>query len=128
DRIVVIGDGLMTAGAERAALEAAMKRFARVDVVLAGGIRDDDLAAALVRAGHPAGAVLDLADDDAVAALGQPVLVDVPIEIAGASWTYPSKLATARAGTSAMVYARLAKPAQTIDVAVGGKHKSLALL
>jgi len=45
-RVAVIGDGVVTAGLDTAALAAAVKKRgpARVDVILAGGIRDDAAA------------------------------------------------------------------------------------
>src|SRR5204863_9859374 len=77
-RVVIVTDGVMTAGGERAQLEAALKRFERADIVLAGGIRDEDLAAALARASKHAGTVVDLADggEQIAAALAEPVLTD----------------------------------------------------
>ncbi len=70
-RLVVVTDGVITAGAEHAELEAAVRgvKAERVDVVLAGGIRDDAAANELVRAGAGhAGAVLDLDDGSGVVA------------------------------------------------------------
>jgi hypothetical protein len=132
-RVVVVTDGVITAGAEHAELAAAAKAIGaeRVDVVLSGGIRDDGAAGELVRTGKAhAGAVLDLDDGDAVVAdeLSQPVRVDVPIEIPGATWVYPRTIATARAGTSTMVFAQLAQPQQTLEVVVGGQHRSMPML
>jgi hypothetical protein len=131
-RVVVITDGVMTAGDERAALiedVKKLKKVDRLDVIVAGGIRDEELAGALVHAGLPhAGAVIDLDETDVADALGAPVLVDVPIDIAGAQWIYPHTIATARPGTSTMVYARLTKPAQTIDINIGGKTRSYGIL
>ncbi len=133
-RVIVVTDGVITAGLEHAALATTIKHLAKVDrldVVLAGGIRDDQAASELVRAGLPhAGAVLDLDTGvDAVAsALAEPVRIDVPIEVPGATWVFPRTLASARAGTSTMVYARLAKPAQSLDVVVGGASHRIALL
>jgi hypothetical protein len=65
-RAVLIGDGVITAGVEGRDLQARVAQLARagverLDVVLAGGLRDERAAALLVRAGLPrAGAVLDL--------------------------------------------------------------------
>jgi hypothetical protein len=135
-RVVIVGDGVMTAGADRAGLEAAIKglsakKVERVDIALAGGLRDDELAGALVHAGLArAGAVLDLdgGATEVATALGEPVMTDVPVEIAGADWVYPRTIPTVRAGTLAMVYARLGKPAQTLDVTIGGQHQQIAVL
>ena len=130
-RLVVVTDGVITAGAEHAELVAAVKaaKAERVDLVLAGGLRDDAAAAELVRAGtERAGAVLDLDDGAGVVAtaLGQPVRVDIPVAVTGAAWVYPTTIASARAGTSTMVFARLAQPARDIDLLVGNEHRHIA--
>ncbi len=131
--IVLVGDGVITAGLEHGELAAAVKRTGadRIDVVLAGGMRDAHAADELVRAGLPhAGAVLDLDGDiaEVASALAQPVALDVPVEVAGASWVFPRTLPTARGGTTAIVYARLVKPAQTIDVTLAGRTQHVALV
>jgi len=131
-RLVVVTDGVITAGAEHAELVAAVKaaKAERVDIVLAGGLRDDATAAELVRAGSEhAGAVLDLDDGAGVVteALAQPVRVDVAVEVPGAAWVYPTKIASARAGTSTMVFARLAQPARDVELVVGGEHRHVAV-
>ena len=133
-RVLVVTDGVITAGAEHAELAAALKQLAgvqRVDVALAGGIRDEAAIAGLVKTGLPhAGAVLDLdqGTDGVVAALGEPVVTDVPVSVAGATWVWPKTISSARRGTSTMVYARMAKPTQQIDVSVGKVHHQLSLL
>jgi outer membrane protein OmpA-like peptidoglycan-associated protein len=134
-RLVVVGDGVITAGAEGSELGARVKQlagavtgagFERLDVVLAGGLRDERAAALLVRAGLArAGAVLDLDTDAVAAALGEAVVTDVPIEVPGAAWWYPRTLASARAGTAVMVYVRLPRPAASIDVIAGGRRRTL---
>jgi hypothetical protein len=131
--VVVITDGMITAGRERPELVDQLKARAdieRVDVVLAGGLRDAELAGALVRTSSHAGAVLDLDDhaEQVARALGERVAVDVPVEVSGAIWTYPHTIATARPGTTAVVYARLAAPARTLDVRVGGEHRQIAVV
>jgi hypothetical protein len=131
-RIVIVTDGVITAGAEHADLATAVAhtKADRLDVVLAGGIRDADAAGALVHAGLAhAGAVLDI-DEGAgtiASALGQPVMTDIPVDVAGATWVYPRTIATARPGQTTMIYARLAKPARALDVSLGGHRSSLAL-
>ncbi|HUJ62882.1 MAG TPA: VIT domain-containing protein [Kofleriaceae bacterium] len=130
-RVVIVTDGVVTAGDDRAALTARVGALAaeRVDVVLAGGIRDSDLAGALVHTKRP-GAVLDLdaGAGEVATALGQPVMTDVAVEVPGAIWSYPHAIASARPGTSAMIYAQLAHPASTMDVVIGGKHRTLPLV
>ena len=134
DRIVVVSDGVLTAGPTGAELSSAVSALAatharRLDVVLAGGIRDDAAATALVRAGLPhAGAVLDLEADGGVAVaheLLEPVQLDVAIDVPGAAWVYPRTLPTARTGQRTMVYARMASPAQSVQVVIGGKTQPM---
>ncbi len=132
-RVLVVTDGVITAGAEHAALAAAVTKLGieRFDVALSGGIRDEAAIASLVRAGLPhAGAVLDLdgGTDAVIAALGEPIKTDVAISVPGATWFYPKTISSARRGTSVMVYAKLAKPQQAIEVIVGGDHRTMSLL
>ncbi|MCX5745331.1 MAG: AgmX/PglI C-terminal domain-containing protein [Proteobacteria bacterium] len=131
-RVVVVTDGVVTAGADTPALIETIKHLPidRLDVVLAGGLRDERLAASIARAGLPhAGDVYDL-DRGAQAVtvgLGQPVMVDVAIEIPGATWVYPRILPAARPGSSQLVFARMAAPVQSIDLKVGGVTRTLGL-
>jgi outer membrane protein OmpA-like peptidoglycan-associated protein/uncharacterized protein YfaP (DUF2135 family) len=125
-RVVVVTDGVITAGLEGQELAAAVAatKAERIDVVLAGGLRDDAAASRLARAGSRPGAVLDLERDPVATALAETVATDIAIDVPGASWVFPRKIASARAGTKVMVYARLAKPAASIDVALAGIHRS----
>ncbi|MBL0215520.1 MAG: AgmX/PglI C-terminal domain-containing protein [Myxococcales bacterium] len=131
ERLVVVTDGVITAGPDTSELVATLKQLPvqRVDVVLAGGIRDEHAAAAIARAGLPQpGDVFDL---DAGAAgvaigLGEPVLVDLPIEVAGASWVYPRRIAAVRPGSTVMIYARVKSPATGFGVAINGKARPVA--
>jgi len=131
-RLVLLTDGVVTAGAEAAELAAAAKRLAgveRIDVLLAGGIRDEELAGALARASSRPGAVLDLERglEDAVAALGERMLTDISIDVVGAAWRYPAKIASARAGSRVMVYAQLRSPAGTLTATINGHRRSVAI-
>ena len=126
-------DGVLTAGVDGEQLIAKTKALAaakveRIDVVLSGGIRDEALATQLVTAGLPrSGAVLDLDAGlgEVAGGLGERVLTDIPVEVAGATWVYPRVIKSARPGKRTMVYAKLAKPAQTIDVTIAGKRRSV---
>jgi tetratricopeptide (TPR) repeat protein len=135
-RIAVITDAVITAGAGPAELAVRIGELGkrrgtqRLDVLLTGGIRDEAAAATLVRALARPGAVLDL--DAGVAevarALDERVLVDVAIDVPGAIWVYPRMIPSVRSGTRVMVYARLARPAQTFDVVAGGAHRAIGLV
>jgi outer membrane protein OmpA-like peptidoglycan-associated protein len=126
-RVAIVGDGVITAGAEGKDLQAAVARLAaagveRIDVVLAGGLRDDRAAALIIDAGLPRpGAVLDLDIDPVATALGEPVAADVAIEVAGATWVYPRRIASARAGAKLMVFARLPGPVAALATATGAR-------
>ncbi len=110
-RIALITDGVVTAGLENAPLVEAWKQAlpARVDVLLAGGVRDETTAKSLVRAGTRAGDVFDFDDQlsEIETGLGESVRTDVPVEIAGAAWFYPHVIPSVRTGTHVMVYARM---------------------
>jgi tetratricopeptide (TPR) repeat protein len=133
ERVVILTDGVVTAGVAGKALatkvkELATKQVARVDVIMAGGIRDQALATTLVTAGLPrTGAVLDLDQQlsEVVAGLGERVLTDLTVEVAGATWVYPRTIRSARPNQRTMVYARFDKPQPTIDVTIGQHHRSI---
>jgi len=128
-RIAIIADGVVTAGLEGAALASAIRTLGpeRVDVILAGGIRDEHVATALSRVGTRPGDVFDLDRElePIASGLGEVVRVDVPIEVAGATWFHPHTLASLRPGTKVMVYARLAAPASTFAATIGGSQRTV---
>ncbi|MDB4959100.1 MAG: putative signal peptide protein [Myxococcales bacterium] len=131
-RVVIVTDGVVTAGPATPALVGAIKKLPidRLDVVLAGGIRDERLAASIARAGLPhAGDVYDLdrGIQTVAAGLGEPVMVDVAIEVPGALWVYPKTIPAARPGSSLMVYARMPEPTKAIDVVIGGTKRTVVL-
>jgi tetratricopeptide (TPR) repeat protein len=132
-RIVMFGDAVVTAGAAPDAIVAQLRQLRgveRIDVVLSGGIRDEGLAGQLARAARRPGAVLDVDGGiaDVVAALGERMLADLAVDVRGADWVYPRTLASARPGSHAMVYARLVRPASSLDVAIGSQRRSLTVL
>ncbi|MCE9573353.1 MAG: hypothetical protein K8W52_09365 [Deltaproteobacteria bacterium] len=116
DRVIVVTDGVATAGASEAAdlgakVAALAPRADRLDVVLVGGIRDEAAAKALAR-GHLAhdGTVLDAASGTAEVArrlqLGTRSSVEVAVD--GATWSWPRTLDGLQPGDAAVVYAALA--------------------
>lgn len=122
-RVIVITDGMATAGAEAAALPAAVLGTSaeRLDVVLVGGIRDASLAATLARAGLPrAGAVLTMDHGPAEVArrLSLATVMQVPISVPGSTWSWPTHLPAAQPGDRVVVFARMAK-AGPLAVQVG---------
>ena len=132
-RLVIVTDGVLTAGPETPELTAAIKKLPveRVDVVLAGGIRDERLASAVARAGLPrAGDVFDLDRGVSTVASGlaDPVLVDIPVQVPGATWAFPKTVSAMRPGNTVMVFAKMAKPTQAIDVYLGNERHTLGIV
>jgi hypothetical protein len=131
-RLVLLGDGVITAGAKPEQVVAAVKTLGveRVDVVLAGGIRDDQLATQLVRASKRPGAVLDLDAGVAgvAAGLAERMLVDLAIDVPGATWVYPRTIASARPSERVMVYARFGKPTQAFAATINGQRHQMKLV
>jgi tetratricopeptide (TPR) repeat protein len=128
ERVAIITDGVLTAGDTPNIKALAEKQVARVDVVLAGGIRDQALATSLVTAGLPrSGAVFDLDRSiaDVAVGLGERVLTDIDVEVAGATWVYPRKIDSARPNQRLVVYARFDQPQQTIDVKIGKSRRAV---
>jgi Vault protein inter-alpha-trypsin domain len=136
DRVVLITDGVATAGSTEAAelgkdVAALGPAVRRLDVVLVGGIRDRDAAAALAR-GHLAadGAVLDgdAGSPEIARRLGLATRSEVAVAVDGATWTWPARLDGVQPGDSAVVFAQLgAKAARSARViaTVGGRRVTL---
>ncbi|MDG1482453.1 MAG: VIT domain-containing protein [Myxococcota bacterium] len=118
DRLLLISDGLPTAGATtldalRPALAATGAR--RLDVLLAGGIRDADTPTGLARGVLVAdGVVCDLETDCLVEKLEQATRSGITIDLPGAAWVWPSTIDGAQPGEEVLVYAELPadQPAQ----------------
>jgi tetratricopeptide (TPR) repeat protein len=131
-RIAIITDGVVTAGPGGAALAAAIRTLGagRIDVILAGGIRDEQVATALSRAGGRPGDVFDLDGEIAAIAsgLGEAVRVDVPIDVAGATWFHPRTLPSLRSGAQVTVFARMASPASSFAVTIGGSRRTAEVI
>ncbi len=130
--IVVVSDGVITAGKQPRELADTIGKLDadRLDIVLSGGIRDDRLAASLVRILAHNGDVFDLDRDlaDVIAGIGESVAHDVKLDVRGATWVYPRTLRSARAGTPVIFYARMAQPAQLLDIAIGTQHVSVPVV
>jgi tetratricopeptide (TPR) repeat protein len=127
-RIVVVTDGVVTAGAAADALPALAKQLAghgveRIDVALAGGIRDEQTAAAVAHAGLArTGAVLDLDKGvpEVARRIGLAVRTELPVAVDGARWVFPRTIAAAQAGDQVTVFSRQAARAQQLALTVAG--------
>ena len=136
-RVVVVSDGLVTAGVEGDALVAKVKALAavgvrRLDAVGVGGLRDRALLRRLV-AGVllEEGTVVDGGDGGeaalsrAVAKLGAPARSGLVVEVPGATWVWPRQLDGVQPGDTVIVVAELPAKARA-QVKVGGLEVVLA--
>ncbi len=134
-RVLIVTDGVITAGVEADKLKDAAKLLAgkgvdRIDVALAGGIRDEAAATTLTQAGLPhTGAVLDLerGTTDVARRVGLAVGTQLAVAVSGASWVFPRTIAAAQNGDEVTVFARRdpqGRGGMTLDIA--GSKTALA--
>jgi len=125
DRVVVITDGMITAGKrEPAALRAALQRMAtagtrRLDVVAGGDRRDDEVLRTLVTSELPqSGVVIDAASSPEAIALRlvRPTAPPTEVRIAGAKRVWPAVLRGVHAGDAALVYAEVEGSTRSLSV------------
>ncbi|MEZ4367319.1 MAG: VIT domain-containing protein [Kofleriaceae bacterium] len=117
ERVLLIGDGVATAGADDAGRLAAARALGargarRLDVALVGAIHDRAGARALAAAGlAEAGVVVEVGGAVGGAELARrlslPVRSDLTIAVDGAAWTWPTTAAQAQPGDELVVYASL---------------------
>jgi Vault protein inter-alpha-trypsin domain len=127
-RVVVVTDGVVTAGARPEALPALARQLAargvtRIDVALTGGIRDGGAAAAIARAGLAhTGAILDLdrGPGEVARRIGLAVRTELPVTAEGARWVFPRSIEAAQSGDEVTVYVRRDPQAQQLAVTVAG--------
>ena len=132
-RVVLVTDGVVTAGAKLEALPALAKQLAgsgvdRIDVALVGGIRDDQAAAAVAHAGLAhTGAILDLDQGapELARRLGLAVRTELPVTVEGARWVFPRTIEAAQAGDEVTVFVRGA-PAQQLALTIAGTRTLLS--
>jgi TonB family protein len=115
-RIVVVGDGVATAGeTDSQKLKAKVESLrsggvTRLDAIAVGGIRDDGFLRGMVRGVLDRdGVVLDakLGPEALARRLGEATTSGVPVTVAGASWSWPKTLDGLQAGDEVMVFAKI---------------------
>jgi tetratricopeptide (TPR) repeat protein len=116
-RLIVVTDGIATAGATGAALTKSVLALRdagveRMDMIVAGGIRDEAALTQLTTAGLARdGVVLDL--DHGIGALAARLMnATVPrvrVSVPGSAWVWPTELKGMQPGDQALVYAQLDK-------------------
>ncbi|TMQ12701.1 MAG: hypothetical protein E6J91_20370, partial [Deltaproteobacteria bacterium] len=133
-RIVMVTDGVVTAGVKTDGLGALVKQLAgrgvdRIDVALTGGIRDDEAALALAHGGLAhTGAILDLDQGvgEAARRIGLAVRTEIPVAADGARWVFPRAIAAAQSGDEVTVFVRRAAQAQQLGLAIAGTRMALS--
>jgi hypothetical protein len=115
-RVLLVGDGVVTAGATDAAAlkerlrdlsEAGMRRF---DAIVDGGIQDAALLRQLVRGAAPSdGVLLDTRIELAavVDRLERATRSGIGVDVPGAEWVWPATLDAVQPGDEVLVYAQL---------------------
>ena len=127
-RALLLTDGVPTAGptegnafkAELASLREA--GVERLDVLVAGGIRDESLLRALVVGGLPRdGLVLDgdLAPRALAERLGQGTTSRIAVRVPGARWSWPATVSGVQPGDDVLVYASL-PPGAPFEIELAG--------
>jgi hypothetical protein len=128
ERVVVIGDGIATAGTtDPSALATTVASLAgagvrRLDAIAVGGLRDEPLLGRLAAAGLPTmGVVVDggQAWPEIERRLSHAPLAPVRVQIPGATWSHPTELRSVLPGDEAHVFASL-DPAATMTVSLDG--------
>jgi hypothetical protein len=126
-RVVIVGDGVATAGETDAQkLKEKVERLRaagveRMDAIATGGIRDDAFLRTVVRGVLDRdGVVLDakLGADALARRLGEATSSGVPVKVEGATWQWPRTLDGLQAGDEVMVYARV-DAGKPVKVSIG---------
>ncbi|MBL4635540.1 MAG: AgmX/PglI C-terminal domain-containing protein [Kofleriaceae bacterium] len=112
DRLLVIGDGISTAG--EAELGKVAKNLpqaiSRIDALLVGGIRDRESAARMVRGTRSHDGVIlrdDFSDEEIVRRLGD-ATATIKVSIEGAAWNWPNTVNGVQPGDEFIVYGAFA--------------------
>jgi len=127
ERAIIISDAVVTAGDDDgAALIAAARALPvdRIDVVLVGGIRDDDTAGQLaLGAAARDGVVLDgdLEPRELAQRINQSTVSGIDVSVPGADFVWPRRVDGVQPGDQFLVYAELPKAAAgSMTVHLGG--------
>ncbi len=123
-RVVLVSDGLVTAGLDGDELIAKVKALAavgvrRLDAIAVGGLRDQDQLRRLVAGVLPEeGTVIDGSGsavvDNAIAHLSQPAKSGLKVELSGATWVWPSTLNGVQPGDDVLIVAEIRSPTKAV--------------
>ncbi len=125
DRVLVVGDGVSTAGSEDLGEQAKAlpQGIKRLDVLLVGGIRDRDAAQRMVQGTRALDGVVladDLSDEEIARRLGDATST-ITVGVAGAAWVWPTQFKGVQPGDEILVYAGYkGKAAASVQLQVQG--------
>lgn len=122
-RLLLVTDGITTAGEEKLGETLRGSSFQRLDVMMVGGIRDKDRMEVLVgEALAQEGAVLDsdLSPRELARKLGLSVNSGIDVSVKGARWVWPTTLDGVQPGDERLVYAEIPKPGKDVAISLGG--------
>ena len=138
DRLLLVTDGVATAGKVQAdrlreAARGLRQRFKRIDAVMVGGIRDEELLRKLVRGTlEQDGATLDgdRPAEELARRLGQTTVSGLELDVPGARWVWPSRLDGLQPGDEVLVFADLPPgklvEGQPVTISISGPFKQKA--
>ncbi|MCW5867355.1 MAG: hypothetical protein KIS61_08810 [Candidatus Eremiobacteraeota bacterium] len=124
DRLVIVSDGVNTVTQAQPHL----KNFARLDVIMVGGIRDSQTLQPL--AYQRKGYILDGEKPvtELVQRLQSPSASSIQVAVKGADWVWPNRLDGLAPGEERVVYAHLHQPTQEAEVSLGGQSYKQSLV
>lgn len=121
-RLLLITDGMTTAGKMELADSLKTSKLDRLDVILVGGIKDREKMNSLVDAAlKTEGVVLDgtLPIAQIAERLRLSVTSGLDVQIPGADWVWPTTLDNVQPGDERLIYARLTKPSDQFQIKMG---------
>ncbi len=129
-RILLVTDGIATAGkAEVVDLQATVEELGkaglkRLDAVVDGGLRDEDVLESLTTSLSTSGIVVDgaLGSGQIVAKLTKATYTNVQVTVPGSTFVWPSHVSGIQPGDEVLVYADLPEDA-AMTVALTGEEK-----
>ncbi len=130
-RLLVVTDGISTAGPEEFAKALEGSSLQRVDVLLVGGIRDKEKMEKLAGVALPqhGGVFSDqLAPSRLADKLSLSVSSGLDVSVEGANWVWPQTLDGVQPGEERLVYAQLTKPGKELAVSLEGRSPSKVAL
>ena len=131
DRLLILTDGITTAGPESLTEDWQSPDVTRIDVILSGGIRDRERMLSLVQAASTNDGVVLSSEQPLPAlmrSLTSSVTSGVDVSVEGAVWTWPSTLDNLQPGDERLIYAELSSPGDTHTVKVGQTSLELKAL